>query len=60
VEGVQDVNSLGEASQIDHPSSLNFVELIAGIVPRILREISEALERIAEETQRPHDPIISN
>ncbi len=30
-------------------ASLNFVELITSIVPRVLREVSQALERIAKE-----------
>ena len=41
-------------------ASLNFVELITRIMPRVLCEVSEALERIAKEIQRPHDLIMSN
>ena len=41
-------------------ASLNFVELITRIMPRALGEVSQAFERITKETQRPHDPIISN
>jgi hypothetical protein len=41
-------------------ASLNFVELITRIMPRVLSEVSQALKRITKETERPHGSIISN
>ena len=36
-------------------TALHFVQLIARIVPRVLRKISKALEGVAEETHGPHN-----
>jgi hypothetical protein len=41
-------------------ASLNFVELIASIMPRALWKVEQAFERIAKEAHWPHSPSISN
>ena len=40
-------------------ASLDLIELISPIMPRTLREVSQASERIAKEADRPHALIIS-
>jgi hypothetical protein len=34
--------------------------LVARVVSRILGEVPQTLERVTEETDWPHNPIISN
>jgi len=41
-------------------ASLDFVELITRIVPRALREVAQAFERIAKEAHWRHRSIISD
>ena len=40
--------------------TLDLIQLIARVMPRVLGEVSQALERVAEKVYAPHTLIISN